>query len=109
MRLDALARVDDQQRAFARGQRAADLVREVDVARGVDDVEVVDLAVARALYAERGRLRLDGDATLALEVHRVENLRFHFAVGQAAAQLDDRSASVDLPWSMCAMIEKLRI
>ena len=56
--------------------------------RCVDQVEVVDLAVAR-LVVQRGGLRLDGDAALALEVHRVEHLRLHLAVGQAAAQLDD--------------------
>ena len=33
LRLDALRRVDQQQRAFARGQRPRDLVGKVDVAR----------------------------------------------------------------------------
>ena len=47
LRLDALRRVDEQQRAFARRQRARDLVREVDVARRVDQVEDVGLAVVR--------------------------------------------------------------
>ena len=47
LRLDALRGVDDQQRALARGERARDLVGEVDVARRVDQVEVVGLAVAR--------------------------------------------------------------
>ena len=42
LRLDALARVDDQQRALAGRERAAHLVGEVDVARRVDQVEVVD-------------------------------------------------------------------
>ena len=88
LRLDALAGIDDQQRAFAGRQRAADLVAEVDVARCVDQVEVVDLAVARRVF-ERCGLRLDGDAALALDVHRVEHLRFHLAITQAAAALDD--------------------
>jgi hypothetical protein len=43
--LDALAGVDHQQRAFAGRQRAADFVGEVNVTRGVNQVEVVDLAV----------------------------------------------------------------
>ena len=47
LRLDALRRVDDQQRAFAGGERARHLVGEVDVARRVDQVEAVGLAVAR--------------------------------------------------------------
>ncbi len=53
----------------------------------VDQVQAVGLAVLR-LVAERGGLRLDGDAALLLQVHRIEHLRLHFAVGQAAAKLD---------------------
>ena len=49
LRLDALAGVDHQQRALAGGERAVDLVGEVDVAGRVDQVEDVVLAVACAL------------------------------------------------------------
>ena len=87
LRLDALAGVDDEERAFARRQRPADLVREVDVAGRVDQVELVGAAVAGGVL-ERGGLRLDRDAALALDVHRVEHLRFHLAVGETAATLD---------------------
>ena len=48
LRLDPLRRVDDEQRALARLQRARDLVREVDVARRVDQVELVALPRRRA-------------------------------------------------------------
>ena len=41
LRLDALRRVDQQQRALAGGQRPRHLVREVDVPRRVDQVEDV--------------------------------------------------------------------
>ena len=41
LRLDALGGVDDQQCAFARGEAAADLVGEVDVAGRVHQVELV--------------------------------------------------------------------
>jgi hypothetical protein len=34
-------------------------------------------------------LRLDRDAALALEVHRVEHLLFHLSIGEPAAALDD--------------------
>ena len=44
LRLDALRRVDEQQRAFARGQRPRDFVGEIDVPRRVDEVEDVLLA-----------------------------------------------------------------
>ena len=39
LRLDALRRVDQQQRAFARGERSRDFVRKVDVPGRVDQVE----------------------------------------------------------------------
>ena len=79
LRLDALRRVDHQQRAFAGRQRARDFVGEVHVPRRVDEVQLVALAVARVV-AQRHALRLDGDAALALEVHGVEHLRLHLAV-----------------------------
>ena len=88
LRLDPLRRVDDQQRAFAGRERTRHLVGEVDMTRRVDQVQVVDVAVAR-LVAERGGLRLDRDAPLALELHRVEHLLAHLAVGKAAAALDE--------------------
>ena len=50
LRLDALRGVDDEQRALARGQRARDLVLEVDVAGRVDEVEHVPLAVLRVYF-----------------------------------------------------------
>ena len=46
--LDALRRVDEQQRALAGGEAARHLVPEVDVARGVDEVEDVAGPVAGA-------------------------------------------------------------
>ena len=47
LRLDALRGIDDQQRPLAGGEAARDLVREVHVPGGVDQVQVVGLAVAR--------------------------------------------------------------
>ena len=87
LRLDALRRIDHQQRAFAGGQAARDFVGEVDVAGGVDQVQLVALAVLRVVE-QRDALRLDGDAALALQRHVVEHLRLHLAVCQAAADLD---------------------
>ena len=88
LRLDALRRVDDEQRALARGERAADLVREVDVAGRVDEVQLVGLAVARLVQDAHG-LRLDRDPALALEVHRVEHLRAHRARVDGLRHLED--------------------
>ena len=88
LRLDALRGVDHQQRAFAGGEAAADLVGEVDVAGRVHQVELVGLAV-RGLPLEAHGLRLDGDPALLLDVHVVEHLACgHLALGQAAGGLD---------------------
>ena len=55
-------------------------------------------------------LGLDRDAPLALEVHRVEVLRAHVAGVDGAGELEDAvGRACDLPWSMWAMIEKLRM
>ena len=56
--------------------------------RRIDEIKVVHLPVAR-LVAQGCGLRLDGDAALALDIHRVKHLLFHLAVGQASAQMDD--------------------
>ena len=78
LRLDALRGVDHQQRALARRQRARHFGGEVDVARRVDEVQLVRLPVVRRVR-QRHRVHLDRDAALALEVHRVEQLLFHLA------------------------------
>ncbi len=56
--------------------------------RRIDQIQLINLAIQR-LVAERSSLRLDGNAALLLEIHGVENLRFHFTVGQAAAMLNE--------------------
>ena len=63
--LDAGDGVEDRDRAVEHAQRALDLDGEVDVARGVDDVDAVAVPVAG------GRGRGDGDATLLLLDHPV--------------------------------------
>ena len=109
LRLDALGGVDHQQRALAGGERAVDLIGEIDVAGRVDQVEHVVLAVARAVIEPHG-LRLDGDAALALDVHGIRApARTISRSASPPVSWISRSASVDLPWSICAMIAKLRI
>ena len=85
--LDALRGVDDEDGAFAGLQAAADLVGEVDVAGRVDQVERVALAVLGVVFEPDGA-RLDGDALLALEVHRVEHLARHLARVDRVGQLE---------------------
>ena len=88
LRFNALAGIDHQQGTLASGQRATHLVREVDMPGCVDQIQVVNLAVF-GLVSQRSGLRLDGYPTLFFDVHRVQHLRFHLSVAQAAAALND--------------------
>ena len=83
---DALAGIDDEQRAFTGGQSARNFVGEIDVAGRVDEVENVLLTVARRVIEAHGA-GFDGDAALALQVHRVEHLVFHVARGDRISHL----------------------
>jgi hypothetical protein len=58
------------------------------VAGSIDEIQVVGLSVARSVLQRRG-LRLDGDAALTLQIHRIEHLLRHFALRQATAALDE--------------------
>ena len=87
LRLNPLRRVDNEDRALAGGERARDLVGEIHVARRIDEVELVRLAVARRVRHAHG-VELDRDAALTLEVERVEHLFLHFALLQRARRFD---------------------
>ena len=97
LRLDALGRVDDEDRALAGLQAVADLVGEVDVAGRVDEVQAVDQAVPRGVLEPR-RAGLDRDALLALEVHRIEDLARHLPrvdrVGHLEQAIGERGLAV---------------
>ncbi len=78
--LNALGRVDDEDRPVAGREGPRDLVVEVDVPRRVDQIECIFLTIIRLVDRADG-LRLDCDAALALEIHVVEDLVLHFALG----------------------------
>ena len=84
--LDALRRVDDEHGALTRLQRAVHLVAEVHVARRVDEVDLVFLAVAAVDHTHG--TGLDRDALLALQIHGVEQLLAHLALGDGVRHLD---------------------
>ena len=88
LRFDALAGIHHQECAFTSRQRTTHLIREVDMPRCIDQIQVVNLAIA-GLVLQRSGLRLDGYPTLFLNVHRVQHLRFHLTVAQSAAALND--------------------
>jgi len=84
---DALAGVNDEESAFAGREGAGDLVREIDVAGSVDQVEAIFVAVVSQVM-ETDALCLDGDAALALQVHRIEDLGLHLTLGQRAGEFE---------------------
>ena len=56
--------------------------------RGVDKVKLIGFAIGRFIV-QRHALRFDSYATLTLKIHGIENLRLHFTVRQATADLDN--------------------
>jgi len=83
-----LGGIDDEDGGLAGGEGSADLVGEVHMARGVDEVQDIGLAIAAGVLEADGA-RLDGDAALALEVHLVEVLLPHLAPADAAGDLEE--------------------
>ena len=84
--LDALRGIDEEESPLARGDRAADLIAEVDVPGRVDQVEQVRLAAGGVAMQQRDGLRLDRDAAAALHLERVEHLRLLLALRHGACQ-----------------------
>ena len=91
LRLHTLGCVHNQQRAFARGKRARNLVAEIHMARRVNEVELIDLAVPRLVQHAHG-VGLDGNAALAFQVHRVQDLGLHLALGHRAGEFEQAVA-----------------
>ena len=91
LRLDPLRRVDDEHGPFARLQRARDLVGEVHMTRRIDQVQLM------ALPGHAHRLGLDRDPPLALEIHRIEQLLAHVAVGHGVRELQNPVGQGRLP------------
>ena len=79
-----LGGVHHQHRPLAGGQGPGDLIIEVHMARGVDEVQGVDLPVLRLIKQVDGP-GLDGDAPFTLQVHIVQELVFHFPLGDGVA------------------------
>ena len=86
--LHALGGVHQQQHPLAGGQGPGDLVGEIHVARGVDEVELVFDAVVGGVGQADG-VALDGDAPLPFDVHGVQDLVAELAVLHHAGPLDE--------------------
>ena len=85
--LHALGGVHHQHRALTGGQRPGHLVVEVHVARSVNQIEVVGLPILGLVLQTDGP-GLDGDATLPLQVHVVQQLGLHLPGGHRVALLN---------------------
>src|ERR1019366_9755440 len=86
LRFYALRSIDDEQRTFARGQGARDLVGEIYVTGRVDEIQLISRAVVRGVHHAH-RMGFDGDAAFALKVHGIEHLRLHLSRRQRARML----------------------
>ena len=86
--LDALRGIDHKDRTLAGCQTAGDLVGKVHMTRGIDEVELVGLAVLGGVIHGHGA-GFDGDAALPLDVHIVEDLILHDPLIDALGQLED--------------------
>ncbi len=87
LRFHALRRIHHQQCAFAGLQAAGNLIRKIDVPRRIDQVQLIHLPVVGAIVEANG-VGFDGDAALAFEIHRVEDLLHHFPLGEGACHLE---------------------
>ena len=86
LRFNALRGVHNKHRTFACCERAGNFVRKVYVARRVDEVEHVLLAIGMRVEHPHSR-GFDCDAALTLNVHCVEHLRLHITQGDGVRQL----------------------
>ena len=91
LRLDALRGVDNEHRTLTGCQRARDLVGKVNVARRIDQIELIRLAIVGVIGHANG-IGLDRDAALALDIHGVEQLRLHVAFVDGMGELEDAIA-----------------
>ena len=82
-----------------------DFVVEVNVSRSVDKIENICFAVLCLVFEFDGACFYRYSA-FAFKVHIVEKLVFHFTGRYGLRHFEKiRSASVDLPWSICAIMQ----
>ena len=87
LRLHALRRVDEQERPLACAEGTRNLIGEVHVSRGVDQIQLVGVAVScRVHHADR--VGFDRDAAFAFEIHPVQQLLLKITLGYRAGQFE---------------------
>ena len=85
--LHALGGIDDQNRPFTSRQAAGYFVIEIHMPWGIDEVQLVGLPIFIGII-EPHRLLFDGDAALPLQLHGIQDLRFHVTLLHRAGDLD---------------------
>ncbi len=85
--LDALGGVDDEQGPLAGRDGTRHFIAEIDVPRGVDQIEDVFLTVF-ALVGHLNGVALDGDAPLSLQIHVIQGLLLQLTVGNRPGRLE---------------------
>ena len=88
LRLDALGGIHHKDGTLAGGKRTRDLIGKVHVARRIDQVELIRLAIVGVIGDANG-IGLDRDAALALNIHGIEQLRLHVALVDGMGELED--------------------
>ena len=88
LRLDALRGIDNEDSALTGGQRPADLVVKIDMAGGINEIEVIGFAVI-GFIIQRDGAGLDGDAALPLQLHIIQDLIFHITLGHRFGGFQD--------------------
>ena len=87
LRLNPLGCIDQEQCAFAGGKGAGNLITEINMTWGINEVQRVGFAVI-GLERQADSLRFDGNATLPFYIHGIEHLILKFAISHNLAELN---------------------
>ena len=85
--LHALGGINDKDGPFTGRKTAGYFVIEVHMAWGVDQVQLVGIAVFILVHEAHGLL-LDSNASFPLQIHGIQNLGFHISLLYRAGELD---------------------
>ena len=92
--LNALRSIHHKQRTFTGCDGTGHLIREVHVARGIDEVQHIRFSLIVVLHLNS--MALDGDALFPLQVHIVQDLIFHLPRAQRLCKFNE-------PVGQCAL------
>src|SRR3954451_10182616 len=86
LRFDALRSIDDQERAFTGRERTRNFICEINVSRGIEQIEPVFFTRLRRVL-HRHWMRLDRDSAFPFQIHGIEELILFFALVDRARSL----------------------